>query len=98
MPLVLKQLPGYARGTRYMFDGSYLRLKNVELAYTFTDESKWVKSIGIKYLKLYVNGNNLWLYTRMPDDREGTFGPGAGAGDGSYPTMKRINFGLRISL
>jgi len=91
-------MPGYSRGTRYLYDGSYLRLKNVELSYTFTDNQKWVKKIGVSNLKLYINGNNLWLLTKMPDDREANFGNGAGAGDGAYPTMRRVNFGLKITL
>lgn len=47
-------------------------------------------------MKLFVSGNNLWMYTNMPDDREynGVFSGGGGA----YPTVKRINFGLKFSL
>ena len=81
-------------GTQYMFDGSYIRLKNVELAYTWT--GGWIKKIGFSYLKLFVNGNNLWLWSRMPDDREANLG---GAGYlGAYPTMKRFNFGIKFTL
>ena len=98
MPRMWAIMPGYSRGTRYLYDGSYLRLKNVELGYTFTDSNSWVKSLGMKNLRLYINGNNLWLFTKMPDDREANFGAGSTAGDGAYPTMKRINFGLRVSL
>ena len=36
-----------ASGTRYWYDGSYLRLKNVELSYTF-QKSNWLKKMGIK--------------------------------------------------
>jgi len=86
----------YATSTRYDFDASYLRLKNVELGYTFTDSQRWMHAAGIKSLKLYVNGNDLWLYTKMPDDRESN---GAVASyQSAYPTMKRLNFGLRVSL
>ena len=86
------QFPTY--GTQYIFDGSYVRLKNVELAYTWTDG--WIKNIGLSYLKLFVNGNNLWLWTKMPDDRESNLGGGGYLG--AYPTVKRFNFGLNITL
>ena len=86
----------YATGTRYNFDASYLRLKNVELAYTFNQDHKWMRSIGIKSLKLYLNGNNIWIYTHMPDDRESN--NDVAAFQSAYPTMKRFNLGLRISL
>lgn len=86
----------FSNGTRYMYDGSYIRLKNVELAYTFTNG--WVKQIGLSNLRIFVNGNNLWMWSRMPDDRESnTAGTGL-ASQGAYPTMKRVNFGLKFSL
>jgi TonB-linked SusC/RagA family outer membrane protein len=83
-------------GTQYLCDGSYIRLKNIELAYTFTQP--WIRKVGLKNLKLYVSGNNLWLWTRMPDDRESNFGGNHTAGNGAYPTMKRINFGIKFNL
>jgi hypothetical protein len=86
----------YATSSRYFFDASYIRLKNVELGYTFSNSMNWIRKAGIKNLKLYVNGNNLWLYSKMPDDRE-TNGSTA-AYQSAYPTMKRLNLGLRISL
>lgn len=86
----------YFDGTRYFYDGSYVRLKNIELAYTFT--KGWIKSLGLSDLKLYINGNNLWLWTRMPDDRESNFAGTGWASQGAYPTIKRVNFGLKFTL
>ena len=82
-------------GTQYLCDGSYIRLKNVEVAYTFTQP--WIQKLGVKNLKVFVSGNNLWLWTRMPDDRESNFSSNGGA-TGAYPTMKRINFGIKFNL
>ncbi len=81
-------------GTQYLFDGAYFRLKNVELAYSWHDG--WIKNIGLSYLKIFVNGNNLWLWTKMPDDREANTGNGGYLG--AYPTVKRFNLGLKVSL
>lgn len=78
-------------GTRYLYDGSYLRLKNVELSYTLP--TKWVKKVGIGNCRIYLNGNNLYMWTKMPDDCER-----GSSGDGVYPTMRRFNLGLDISL
>lgn len=86
--------PTYYDGTQYLYDGSYIRLKNVEVAYTWT--KGWVKKLGIDNLKIYLNGNNLWLWTRMPDDREANL---SGAGYlGAYPTVKRYNLGIKFTL
>ena len=79
-------------GTQFLFDGSYFRLKNVEVAYTWT--KGWIKSLGFSSLKLYVNANNLFLITKMPDDRESNYG-WSGAG-GAYPTVRRYNFGIKL--
>jgi len=87
--------PSYYYGTQYLCDGSYIRLKNVEVAYTFNQP--WVRKLGIRDLKVFVSGNNLWLWTRMPDDRESNFSSDGGA-TGAYPTVKRINFGVKFNL
>jgi TonB-linked SusC/RagA family outer membrane protein len=86
--------PSYYNGTQFLFNGSYARLKNAEIAYTFS--AAQVGKIGFSALRVFVNGNNLWVWSRMPDDRESNFA-GAG-GQGAYPTVKRYNFGLRFSL
>ena len=86
--------PSYNDGTRYLYDGSFIRLKNAEIGYTFSGRS--IKSIGLNSLKLYANGNNLWVWSKMPDDRESNFNGGGSAG--AYPTVKRFNLGLRVTL
>ena len=87
--------PSYYYGTQYLCDGSYIRLKNVKIGYTFTQP--WVRKIGMKSLEVFVSGNNLWLWTRMPDDRESNFSSNGGA-TGAYPTVKRVNFGIKVNL
>jgi TonB-linked SusC/RagA family outer membrane protein len=84
-------------GDRWVFDASILRLQTAELSYTFTDRnSKWLKSANVSSLKLYLNGRNLFFWSDLPDDREGTFSGGS-TGDGTYPAVKRITFGLNLS-
>ncbi len=84
----------YNDGTQYLYDGSYFRLKNVEIAYTWT--KGWIKKLGFTSLKLYVNGNNLFLITKMPDDRESNYG--FSGGGGAYPTVRRYNFGVKLNI
>jgi hypothetical protein len=82
-----------AAGTRYRYDGSYLRLKNAEIAYNFT--GNLVKKIGMQSCRLYLNGDNLLLWTKMPDDRESNFS--GSSSFGAYPTVKRFNLGIDIT-
>ncbi|BAV06765.1 TonB-linked outer membrane protein, SusC/RagA family [Filimonas lacunae] len=94
LPRYSTLMPAGGNGTRYLFDGSYLRLKNAEIGYTFS--GKAINRLGVKTCRLYVNGNNLALWTKMPDDRESNFS--GSAAFGAYPTMKRYNVGIDINL
>jgi hypothetical protein len=81
-------------GDYFLYDASYLRLKTAEVAYTFQD--KWVKKAGLSALKIFLNGNNLFFWSKLPDDREGANSGGA-SNTGTYPTAKRINLGFDLT-
>ncbi|TDO24618.1 SusC/RagA family TonB-linked outer membrane protein [Pedobacter duraquae] len=88
----------YFRADRFMFDGSYIRLKNAEIAYTFRDG--WIKKAGAASLRIFINGNNLHVWTKMPDDREANYQGSGGQGwasQGAYPTVKRYNLGANFT-
>ena len=97
---VWNSTPSYYNGWDNRFnhyDGSYVRLKNAEIAYTWTSNS-WIKHLGLSSLKLYFNGNNLWVWSKMPDDRESNFAGTGLANQGAYPTVRRFNIGLRFDI
>ena len=87
---------GGGNGTRYLFDGSYIRLKNAEVAYTLP--ANLIKRIGLRSCKIYLNGNNLLLWTKMPDDRESNFSTNGNSSLGAYPTVRRFNLGVDLTL
>ncbi|WP_247237804.1 TonB-dependent receptor [Telluribacter sp. SYSU D00476] len=79
-------------------DGSYLRLKNISLGYTFNNPVK-----GLSSLYLYVNGNNLWTLTKYSWYDPDVNGLGSGGGRmgvdlNSYPNARSFNFGVRATL
>lgn len=89
---------GFYTADRYFYDASYLRLKNAEIAYTF--RQNWVKRVGISSLRVFLNGNNLYVWTKMPDDREANYQGAGGQGwasQGAYPTVKRYNLGANFT-
>ncbi|TCO10700.1 SusC/RagA family TonB-linked outer membrane protein [Natronoflexus pectinivorans] len=92
LPRWSTQASAYTNGTRFLHDGSYLRLKYAEIAYTFGSDD-WIRRIGLNNMRVFINGNNLILWTKMPDDRESNTG-----GNTAYPTARRYNLGVRISL
>lgn len=85
---------GDAQGKRYQFDGSYIRLKNAEIGYVIP--TVLTNRFGVKKLRVYVNGNNLILWTKMPDDRESNFS--GNSSFGAYPSMRRFNLGIDLTL
>lgn len=97
---VWESQPSYYNGydNRYNhYDGSYIRLKNAEIAYTWT--GGWIKHLGLSSLKIYLNGNNLWVWSKMPDDRESNFASNDGNGSfGAYPTVRRVNLGFKFDI
>ena len=50
--------------TKYLQDGSYLRIKNVTFAYTLP--AQWLHPIHIQQLRLYVSVENLATFTSLP--------------------------------
>jgi TonB-linked SusC/RagA family outer membrane protein len=81
-------------GHYYIRDASYLRLKTAELSYTFRGGQ--AARTNMPGVRVYMNGNNLLFWSKLPDDRESHAG-GDAAAVGTYPTMKRINFGMELT-
>ncbi len=82
-------------GDYYMYDASYLRLKTAEISYSFTG-MPWIKESGITDMRLFISGNNLFFWSRLPDDRETSYTGGSDL-DGAYPSMRRLNFGIDLT-
>lgn len=74
----------------YQMDGSMLRLKTAEVSYTLP--KKIISNIGLANLRLFVNGNNLLLWSDLPVDIEGRE-----FNYRNYPVTKQVNFGLSAS-
>lgn len=78
---------------RLVEDGSYLRLKNVQLGYTlpktFTQKAK------IEKARLYISATNLWTLTNYSGyDPE----VGGGVDYGNYPQSRTITMGINLNL
>lgn len=74
----------------YLYDASYLRLKNIEIGYTFP--AKWLKPISASSLRIYASAQNLFTISSVPQiDPENTQQEGW-----TYPQMKSFNVGLSV--
>jgi len=75
----------------FIMDRSFLRLKSVEVGYSLPD--KWIKTARVQGVRVYMNGNNLLTFKKMPIDTVDPEQPSAL----SYPLTRMVNFGLNIT-
>jgi TonB-linked SusC/RagA family outer membrane protein len=91
--------------TRFVEDGSFLRVKTLTLSYNFPKEM--LKKIRLSNLRLYVTGENLLTFTKYsgydPEVNAFTSGNsqlsngGFGIDYGTYPQTRNLLFGLNVS-
>jgi hypothetical protein len=81
--------------TRYLMDGSYIRLKNVQLGYTLPRQltQKW----GISNLRVFVSAENLFTITDMPHQFDPELMSTSVNQNNGYPLQKTFAFGLNVS-
>ena len=92
---------GACTSTFHLEDGSYLRLQNLSLGYTFPD--KWVRKAGISKLRLYVQGSNLFTWTDYtgynPEvNKRSTDAMRPGEDYCSYPLSRTFSVGINFNL
>jgi TonB-linked SusC/RagA family outer membrane protein len=82
--------------SRYMENGSYIRLQNVTLGYELP--SKFLERIKIDNAKIFISGDNLWTGTHFSsmDPEAPLSGGGVGYSNIKYPISKKISFGLNV--
>ncbi len=88
--------------SRYIEDGSYIRIKNLTLGYTFP--KKWVSKARIENIRLYCNIQNLYTFTKYsgydPEvgaSTQDSTGLTYGIDNGRYPSPTMYSFGLNIT-
>lgn len=77
--------------TWWMRDGSFLRLKTVEVGYTL-DKSLF-KKLGLTNARIYMNGMNLFLISKFK-----MWDPEMGGNGMGYPIQRVFNFGINLGI
>ncbi len=93
--------------TKYLRDGSYLRLKNITLGYNLPKQL--CSKLYIGNLRFFISGENLYTWHHLPEgynpdsfvaipgDLKVTSGiQGDGATNWSYPLMRQFSFGINL--
>jgi iron complex outermembrane receptor protein len=85
----------YRYSSRFIEDGSYVRLDNATLGYNFKQFSQYVKSV-----RVYASVNNAFVITNYkgidPEINQGGIAPGVDAGN-FYPKTRTFFFGVNAS-
>lgn len=87
--------------SRYIVDGSYIRLRTVSLGYTF--DSKKLNKYKLEKVRVYVSGQNLMTFTKYPywdpEVNADDFDSNIAKGNDFYtpPQPKTILFGININ-
>lgn len=97
---------GRERSSRFVEDGSYVRLKNIALGYSLPNSL--LESVGISSVRLSISAQNLLTFTNYSglDPEVSYFGSGGESrGDdnviighdfGNYPNLRSITMGLNL--
>ena len=100
MPILL-YYEYYGKTELSVFDGSFAKLREVALGYTF-DNISFLNKVGIKDLNLSVVGRNLWIIQKnIPDlDPEVSQSAGntsVGAETNAIPSTRSYGFNIKFS-
>lgn len=90
--------------TRFLEDGSYLRLKNLQIGYSIPESL--LKTVGLSRTRIYASGTNLFTLTKysgldpemtVSDNSKNEGDRAAGIDWGTYPSAMTIMLGLDIT-
>ena len=79
----------YASSDFWLFDGSYFRLKNVTLGYTF-DKYNVFQKLGLKSVRLYISANDFLTSSKYPKYADPE------SGNASYPIVTTFLSGISV--
>lgn len=90
--------------SRFLEDGSYVRLKNLQVGYTIP--SSTLNGIGLKQVRVYLSGTNLLTFTKftgtdpemtVSDNSKNEGDLARGIDWGTYPSAMTLMLGLNIN-
>jgi TonB-linked SusC/RagA family outer membrane protein len=95
-----------AQSSYFLEDGSYARLKNIQLGYTLPEKVIEQIGVGLSSVRVYLQGRNLITITNYsgldPEINLATYSGQSsnltiGVDSGSFPTASSVMFGLDVS-
>jgi TonB-linked SusC/RagA family outer membrane protein len=98
LPLADESNVSQYASTAFLEDGSFLRLKNLQLTYTLPKAV--TQKLTVQGLQVYVQGTNLMTLTKYRglDPEINASGVNLGIDQGQWPTARQIVFGIKLDL
>lgn len=81
----------FQTNTRFLMNGAYLRMKNLQLSYTLPKQ--WVHKVGMSNCRVYFSGENLFVLSGLPSYID----PESVNNGRMYPQQAVYSFGANIS-
>lgn len=92
----VNDINAYAYSSRFLESGSFVRLDNATLGYTFKNPGPFIKN-----LRVYTSVNNLFVITKYtgvdPEVNQGGIAPGVDYNN-FYPKTRTFLFGINLSI
>jgi hypothetical protein len=89
----------YLLSDAFIFDGSYFRIKQIQLGYTLPQSL--TRKVSVEKVRFSVSLDNYFLFTSYPGldpEISNDTISGIGLDMGAYPTTKKLVFGLSVTL
>lgn len=89
--------------SRFVYDGSYIRLKNISLGYSLSESI--ISKMGLNKVRFYISAQNLWTITDYPgtdpetsylNDTNSRSNTNLGLDYGGYPNVRTFTLGLNV--
>ena len=84
----------YQTNTFWLEDASFLRLKNIEIGYTF--KSGLINKLGLSSVRIYLTGNNIYTWDKLLPGEDPDIPTYDAANNEPYPITKTFNGGLSV--
>lgn len=81
----------FQTNTRFLLNGAYLRMKNLQLSYTLP--KMWAQKVGMSSCRVYFSGENLFVLSSLPSHID----PESVNNGRMYPQQAVYSFGVNVS-
>lgn len=92
-PRIFASTNNQSVSSTWIFDASYLRVRNITVGYTFP--TSLLQKVGVNSLRIYASGQNLFTFDNLPEGIDPLIPNGTSGG--YFPVTSATTFGLNVN-